>query len=98
MKDEMAAVADGRIAGALLELLEVELNRREQAIRAKVWTAINAANSYLEPQLAVQAWVELKAVHDLRQALTRRQQAGRSAGARETERGRLSLQGAKASP
>lgn len=91
--DELATVADGRLAGALLELLETELDKREKAIRTKIRSAINQPGKYLEPQLAVQAWLEMQAIDDLRASLTKRQRSGRSAGEREIERGRLSLQG-----
>ena len=88
-EEDFSRVADGRVADALLVLLDDELRRRDRAVDMRIYMLL--AKEVLDPQMAVQAWAEKKAIRDLKLSLERRARAGQSSGERLTDRGTLTL-------
>ena len=86
---DFSRVTDGRVADALLVLLEDELKRRDRAVDLRIYGVL--VKETLDPQMAVQAWTEKKAIRDLKLSLERRARAGQSSGERLADRGTLTL-------
>lgn len=59
--------------------LNVLLDQQGAAVQRRVFQRLNGAET-LDPQFAVQAWMELFAIHRTRNNLTRTQRVGQSAG------------------
>lgn len=69
--DPIAKVAGGALAGRLREAMEAEFEQRERAIKSEVYHAIRKGQ--LDPQFAVQKWLEMDAMHRLRSSLVRQE-------------------------
>ena len=82
-------LADGRLATALLEVLEEELVRRNRAVDSRAY-ALMTGGKPLDPQMAVQLWAEKLAIRNLKQSLERKATRGKTAAEALNERGRLS--------
>lgn len=77
--DELAAVAELPSVGHALSIIEDEINKRERAVDSRIFAMLGKGEP-LDPQTAVQAWYEKKAIRDLKAGLRRRQTAGQSSG------------------
>ena len=69
-------IAKGHEADLVSSLLTEQLDRRRQAIEKQVFQILEQSDATLDPAKAVQAWLELHAIHRLEQGLRRRVQAG----------------------
>lgn len=77
--DALGAVRDLPVVGQVRQVIDDEIERRERAVDNRILVMLNRGEA-LDPQVAVQAWLERKALRDLKNALTRREGKGKSAG------------------
>lgn len=68
-------------AQMLLEELEDELTARERSVKESVFQELQLGEK-LDPQYAVQKWLELWSIHRIRTGLTAKVQAGNAASKR----------------
>lgn len=71
-------VIGGEIAAATPAFNEM-IDRLERAVIRRVFQRLNSGET-LDPQFAVQAWMELFAHHRVRSSLTQTERVGQSAG------------------
>ncbi len=71
-------VTSGEIVAATPALNEM-IDRLERAVIRRVFQRLNSGET-LDPQFAVQAWMELFAHHRVRSSLTKAERVGQSAG------------------
>jgi len=79
--DQHAALLEqsqrGATAAHLLEFHEKEvLPEQEKSIRKRIFALIDDSNVALEPDIAVQAWIELRAAYKLTQRLGKLKRRG----------------------
>lgn len=69
---------DGKAAAHLHATLEDEFARQQKAIDDRVYQQL-AKGETIDPQAALQAWIEKHAIHKLERKLLQRARAGQSA-------------------
>ena len=69
----------GVIAGQLREHAQGVADSQEEQIRSKIFEVIDSPNP-LDQDVAVQAWIELRAVYKLVRSFKRAEMEGRTAG------------------
>lgn len=73
---DLARLSAGHAAGAALELIAQELDNRERTIATAIFRILSDQEKTLDPQKAVQGWIELHEINKLRQSLSKRQRVG----------------------
>lgn len=63
-------VAGGALADRLQDALDDEFDAREKAIKHEVYRMLNKGS--LDPQIAVQKWIEMHAMYRLHASISRR--------------------------
>lgn len=75
VEQDLGRVADGQAAGRLAESLAPEFERRHRAIEKKIYDRL-AAGQVVDPQLALQCWIEKYELARLERELVHRQRRG----------------------
>jgi hypothetical protein len=78
---DIAILHESKRAEQALDYVGAELTRRENAVIAKVMELLDDGRA-LDPSLAVQYWMEVKAFRGLRRSLESKATQGRSAAER----------------
>ncbi len=82
--EALSKVITGSEVAVAAPALNAMLDQQAAAVSRRVFQRLNS-NETLDPQFAVQAWMELFAIHRTRSGLTRAQTVGQSAGAAISE-------------
>lgn len=82
----MIGLEKGRVAGAAAQAIADELDDRSHKVEMRIYRILNATDQILDPQQAVQAWIEMHEIQKLRRALTRRERRARQIAATVGER------------
>ena len=74
----LSALSIGQTAMTARALIEEILAGAESRIDAKIFRTLRAGET-LDPQLAIQSWIEKSAINDLRRALSTKERKGQHA-------------------
>lgn len=82
----MSLVQQGTLASRMLEFIDEHIEAKETAIRDQIFAVLDS-KSALDPQKAVQAWIEVRALHAFPKELRKQVRDGIRAGEKLEKQG-----------